>query len=119
MTLNRDLAIKHAHRLKPVSDTQNRLKPGCQTARSPVLQCVLTHFADQPGVSTLGGAWQNTAPTSEVRFAAPAVPPLRPAARLSLAMATALGAMVGMMAGVFVALAGDSRGKQPPLRRAA
>ncbi len=59
------------------------------------------------------------APTSEVRFAAPAVPPLRPAARLSLAMATALGAIVGMMAGVFVALAGDSRGKQPPLRRAA
>ena len=60
-----------------------------------------------------------TAPTSEVRFAAPAVPPLRPEERQSLVLATALGALVGLLAGVFVALAGDYMGKAPPLRRAA
>ena len=52
----------------------------------------------------------STAPTSEVRFAAPAVPPLRPEERQSL---------VGLPAGVFVALAGDYMGKAPLLRRAA
>ena len=61
----------------------------------------------------------STAPTSEVRFAAPAVPPLRPEERQSLVVATALGALVGLLAGVFVALAGDYMGKAPPLRRAA
>ncbi|MBP8292619.1 MAG: hypothetical protein KAX65_07595 [Caldilineaceae bacterium] len=63
----------------------------------------------------------STAPTSEVRFAAPrrAVPPLRPEERLSLVVATALGALVGLLAGVFVAFASDYMGKAPPLRRAA
>ena len=61
----------------------------------------------------------STAPTSEVRFASPAVPPLRPEERQSLVGATALGALVGLLAGVFVAFAGDYMGKAPPLRRAA
>ena len=63
----------------------------------------------------------STAPTSEVRFAAPrrAVPPLRPEERQSLVVATALGALVGLLAGVFVAFASDYMGKAPPLRRAA
>ena len=61
----------------------------------------------------------STAPTSEVPFASPAVPPLRPEERLSLVVATALGALVGLLAGVFVAFASDYMGKAPPLRRAA
>ena len=61
----------------------------------------------------------STAPTSEVHFASPAVPPLRPEERQSLVLATALGALVGLLGGVFVALAGDYMGKAPPLRRAA
>jgi hypothetical protein len=61
----------------------------------------------------------STAPTSEVRFAAPAVPPLRPKERLSLVLATALGALAGLLAGIFVAFAGDYMGKAPPLRRTA
>ena len=31
----------HARRLKPASGMENRLKPGCQTPRYPVMQCVL------------------------------------------------------------------------------
>ena len=61
----------------------------------------------------------STAPTSEVRFASPAVPPLRPEERQSLVVATALGALVGLLAGIFVAFAGDYMGKAPPLRRGA
>jgi len=49
----------------------------------------------------------STAPTGEVRFAAPAVPPLRLEERQSLVPATALGALVGLLGGVFVAFAGD------------
>ena len=37
-----------------VPDTENRLKPGWQPATSPILQCVSTHFAYQPLVSTSG-----------------------------------------------------------------
>jgi uncharacterized protein involved in exopolysaccharide biosynthesis len=61
----------------------------------------------------------STAPTSAVRFAAPAVAPLRPEERQSLVLATALGALVGLLGGVFVAFGGDYMRKAPPLRRAA
>ncbi len=59
----------------------------------------------------------STALTSEVRFASPALPPLRPEERTSLTMATALGALVGLMLGVFVAFFASYMGQQPPLRR--
>ena len=59
----------------------------------------------------------STALTSEVRFASPALPALRPEQRTSLTMATALGALVGLMAGVFVAFFASYMGKQPFFQR--
>ncbi len=55
--------------------------------------------------------------TSEVRFASPALPPLRPEERTSLMLATALGALVGLMAGVFIAFFANYMGSTPPLSR--
>ena len=62
-------------------------------------------------------ALAGTALTSEVRFASPALPPLRPESRTSLVMATALGALVGLLAGVFIALFANYMGSTPPLSR--
>jgi uncharacterized protein involved in exopolysaccharide biosynthesis len=61
----------------------------------------------------------SSALTSEVRFASPALPPLRPEERTSLTMATALGALVGLFLGVFVAFFANYMGKQPFLRKRA
>lgn len=60
-----------------------------------------------------------TALTSEVRFASPALPPLRPQAGASLGMTIALGALVGLFLGVFVAFFANYMGRAPLLQRRA
>jgi uncharacterized protein involved in exopolysaccharide biosynthesis len=58
-----------------------------------------------------------TAPTSEVRFAAPALPPIRPVPVLSTALIAVAGAVGGLMAGVVLAIIAHYMGQQPILRR--
>lgn len=57
------------------------------------------------------------ASSSEVRFAAPAVPPLEPLEGLSPLVLAAAGAMAGLVLGVIVALIADFLGKRPLLAR--
>jgi len=58
-----------------------------------------------------------TAPTSEVRFAAPALPPIEPVPVLSTALIAVAGAAGGLMAGIVLAIIAHYMGQQPILRR--
>jgi uncharacterized protein involved in exopolysaccharide biosynthesis len=55
----------------------------------------------------------NTAANSEVRFAAPAVPPIDPVEGTSLTMTVALAALVGGLLAVFIAFLANFVGKEP------
>ncbi|MEZ4832491.1 MAG: hypothetical protein R2873_10920 [Caldilineaceae bacterium] len=59
----------------------------------------------------------NTAANSEVRFAAPAIPPAEAVEGTSLLMVLVLSAVVGVMMAVFVAFLANFMGVQPVLHR--
>lgn len=59
----------------------------------------------------------NTAANSEVRFAAPAIPPADPVAGPSLIMTTALAGIVGLMLAVFIAFFANFMEQEPFLSR--
>lgn len=58
----------------------------------------------------------STALASEVRFGAPALPPLHAETRVSLATAVTLGALAGLILGALVALLAHAMGKKPLLQ---
>lgn len=58
-----------------------------------------------------------SATNSEVRMAAPAVPPLEPIEGPSLLMSVLIAAIVGLMLGIFVAFIASFMGQEPFLRR--
>lgn len=55
----------------------------------------------------------NTAANSEVRFAAPAVPPVDPVQGTSLLMTVALAALVGNLLAIFIAFLANFMGQEP------
>jgi uncharacterized protein involved in exopolysaccharide biosynthesis len=55
----------------------------------------------------------NTAANSEVRFAAPAVPPVDPVPGTSLLMTVALAALVGNLLAIFIAFLANFMGQEP------
>ena len=59
----------------------------------------------------------NTAANSEVRFAAPAIPPAEPLDGTSLLMVLALSSVVGLMLAVLIAFLSNFMGMQPFLQR--
>lgn len=61
----------------------------------------------------------NTAANSEVRFAAPAIPPVEPVEEFSLTMIMILAAVLGGVLALFVALLSNFLGVQPFLNRTA
>lgn len=61
----------------------------------------------------------NTAANSEVRFAAPAIPPAEPLGGTSLLMVLALSGIVGLMLALVIAFLSNFMGMQPFLQRTA